>query len=246
MAWQTPKTDWGRPDGVRNTDLNRIEDNILYLYNSALHADHTVYVNINSGSDSSGNGTSSSPYKTITYALSSIPRNFNGYSVIISVAGGTYNEAVTISGFSPIVMITGTAGSNVVLQSLRVDGCCCSIGSLNVIANGAVYVTNGGKLIGDANITVSGYSLTVNYGGVVSINDLVVRNASSYAIEVNRGGYLYTSSISGTGNTSGIRCQSGGIVAYGASSIGVSSLMTFTSTGGRIYTGSQQSSLSDI
>lgn len=35
MAWQTPKTDWGAPDGVRNTDLNRIEGNAQYLYDGA-------------------------------------------------------------------------------------------------------------------------------------------------------------------------------------------------------------------
>lgn len=35
MAWQTPKTDWAAQDGVRNTDLNRIESNALELYNRA-------------------------------------------------------------------------------------------------------------------------------------------------------------------------------------------------------------------
>lgn len=32
MAWQTPKTDWEAQDGVRNTDLNRIEGNALDLH----------------------------------------------------------------------------------------------------------------------------------------------------------------------------------------------------------------------
>lgn len=32
MAWQAPKTDWEAQDGVRNTDLNRIEGNTLDLH----------------------------------------------------------------------------------------------------------------------------------------------------------------------------------------------------------------------
>lgn len=47
MAWQTPKTDWAAPDGVRNTDFNRIEGNALHLYDdmAALrkHVDDTLY-----------------------------------------------------------------------------------------------------------------------------------------------------------------------------------------------------------
>lgn len=31
MAWQTPKTDWAAADGVRDTDMNRIESNISEL-----------------------------------------------------------------------------------------------------------------------------------------------------------------------------------------------------------------------
>ena len=35
MAWQTPKTDWAAGDGVANGDLNRIEENIRMLSQSA-------------------------------------------------------------------------------------------------------------------------------------------------------------------------------------------------------------------
>lgn len=39
MAWLTPKTDWDLPDGVRNTDFNRIEGNILELHERANRTD---------------------------------------------------------------------------------------------------------------------------------------------------------------------------------------------------------------
>lgn len=34
MAWDTPKVDWGSPDGVGYADMNRIEANILYIKES--------------------------------------------------------------------------------------------------------------------------------------------------------------------------------------------------------------------
>jgi hypothetical protein len=33
MGWLEPETDWNTNDGIMNTDLNRIEGNIEYLYN---------------------------------------------------------------------------------------------------------------------------------------------------------------------------------------------------------------------
>lgn len=47
MAWQEPKINWTRADGVRDADLNRIEGNAQHLYSdvSALkqHIDDTLY-----------------------------------------------------------------------------------------------------------------------------------------------------------------------------------------------------------
>ena len=61
MAWQTPKTDWAAADGVRDSDFNRIESNILELYNtSAARANKTIYV-ATTGSDATGDGSSAAP-----------------------------------------------------------------------------------------------------------------------------------------------------------------------------------------
>ena len=42
MAWQVPKTDWAAADGVRDTDMNRIEENILKNsgFDTQCHAKH--------------------------------------------------------------------------------------------------------------------------------------------------------------------------------------------------------------
>lgn len=35
MAWQTPKTDWDTDDGIQDSDFNRIEGDLEYLYSLA-------------------------------------------------------------------------------------------------------------------------------------------------------------------------------------------------------------------
>ena len=60
MAWQTPKTDWKAEDGVRNTDLSRIESNTLALYNETVRESKIIYVS-KSCNDYTGTGTSSQP-----------------------------------------------------------------------------------------------------------------------------------------------------------------------------------------
>lgn len=72
---------------------------VTFLTNiKPLEADVTYYV-ATTGDDSTGNGTSVKPYKTIKYALSMIPRDLGGYAATIFLADGTYDESVIINGY---------------------------------------------------------------------------------------------------------------------------------------------------
>ncbi len=62
-----------------------------------LDADMLVYV-ATTGSNTSGDGTSSKPYKTIQYAINDLPKDLGGYSVSINVASGTYDETINVIG----------------------------------------------------------------------------------------------------------------------------------------------------
>jgi len=64
-----------------------------------LETDTSYYV-ATTGSDTTGDGSISSPYASITKALSVVPKDLGGYTVTINVADGTYNEDITISGFN--------------------------------------------------------------------------------------------------------------------------------------------------
>ena len=122
MAWQSPKTNWQPADGVRDTDFNRIEGNILELYTgSKVNNDITLYVR-ETGSDLIGDGTTAAPYRTITKALSVLPKNLNGKNVIIDIATGTYSESVVIKGYSNgTLVLSGAYGRTATINSLEVN-----------------------------------------------------------------------------------------------------------------------------
>jgi hypothetical protein len=73
----------------------------------------TVYVST-SGSNTTGDGTSTKPYATINRALQDLPKYLGGYTATINVAAGTYLDPVTISGFSGGTLKVGVGASQAV------------------------------------------------------------------------------------------------------------------------------------
>lgn len=92
-----------------------------------------IAVNVSStGSDTIGDGTYKKPYKTITKALSNIPRNLGGYIATINVADGTYDEQLNINGFyaGALVLQSGTPNkinSNCIIKSIHIYHCLAHI-----------------------------------------------------------------------------------------------------------------------
>jgi hypothetical protein len=66
----------GKPDSVTTGDIN-------------------LYVNGALGNDTTGNGTSAAPFKTITAAYARVPKNIN-HAVHIAIADGTYADFPTL------------------------------------------------------------------------------------------------------------------------------------------------------
>lgn len=242
MAWQTPKTDWSSEDGVRNSDLNRIEGNALELYNSyKVHADLTVYVNASTGNDT-GLGTSASPYKTITKALASIPSNIGNNVVEINIAAGTYEENVIIRGFNGLIKLY-TAGV-VNIGSLRVESCdVYQYGTQTnykrgiVLEYGATYTGQSLMYVSEAGAT----GITVRNGSrFILYNTATVSYTTSVAIEASGSSMIYISIVAGSTNTIGLRADTGSVIGYGSMNM-TATTQRISNTGGRIYTGSSLS-----
>lgn len=103
------KIAWRRTNPT--TDLTLLHDSVriavsaflaLILLCEFARADN-YYVNASTGSNSSGNGTQSTPWKTITYALNQI----SGSGHTLNVAAGTYNAA--LGETFPIMMNNGVS-----------------------------------------------------------------------------------------------------------------------------------------
>ena len=243
MAWQIPKTDWSAADGVRDSDFNRIEGNTLELRNTVkLWNDVSIYV-ATTGSDSVGNGSSSSPYKTITHALSMIPKNLDGRNVLLYVSTGTYTENVIIRGYSNgKIILTGTYGSTATIQTLEVDSSICEVRTLGLRAtSGGVTVNNGAVLLctGSVSAVDTARGLYVLNGSTCRVySQLTVNNAATAAVHAAGASRVYVLSLAGSDNVAAIIAEEGSIVSYGSTNITVNALTFISRTGGRITTGS--------
>lgn len=80
-----------------------------------------IYVST-TGSDTTGDGTSIKPFRTIQYAIDTIPKDLCGHTVRIYVANGTYSEVVNIIGFNngEFRLYSG-GGTEVLSDNCKVD-----------------------------------------------------------------------------------------------------------------------------
>lgn len=238
MAWQTPKTNWTGADGVRNTDLNRIEGNILELYNGVARADRTFYVTP-TGDDTTGDGTAAAPYKTIMKAIESIPTDFARKSIGLNIAAGTYDEDVILRGFDGVIKWYSAGVVNV--RSLLVEGCCVNQYGTQTNFKRGITLDFGASYTGQSLMYVSEstYSGIVVRNGsrFVLYNTATISNTTSAAIEVSGSSMLYISTVAGTNNSIGIRADTGSVAGYGVMNI-TANTQRISNTGGRIYTGS--------
>ena len=79
----------------------------------------TVYVSP-SGNDTTGKGTSASPYRTIQRAVNDIPKCLGGFHAAVDIAAGTYPERVTVSGFKGGRITLGVEGRAVTVNGITV------------------------------------------------------------------------------------------------------------------------------
>lgn len=210
MAWQTPKTNWGAADGVRDTDMNRIEENILELYNTeSAKAARTIYVSP-SGNDTTGTGASSAPYRTITKALSTLPKNLNGQQTLINLAAGSYPETVNIRDFfGGTLTINGNAGAVVNINGLDIRNCSVLLSAIAlVVGTGGIYI--GGPAVvyaASGSITVNGAAegVTLRYGAILEVTTtLTINNTTSRGLQVQYASTASVATLTGTGNSIGV------------------------------------------
>lgn len=187
-------------DANDNLVYDQLTSDLLYLFNIPattrvrLSANATYYV-ATTGNDTTGNGTSASPWLTIQHALNYVHENLdlNDYSVTVSVADGTYAGAVSLSG--PFV-----GGSTVILLGNTTTPTNCII---NVTSSAAIAMSYGADLqIEGFKVltTSSGSGLFASYGSVITLIGAMnfgSTNGDSH-IQAYNGGIVQASGISYT------------------------------------------------
>ena len=250
---QTNTYDMVRADAPTQvgTPINKaLLDNKAYT----LTANVTVYVNGSTGSDSTGNGSSSAPFATIQRAVNEIPKCLGGFTAVIDIAEGTYEGRVVIEGFQGGVLELGIAGRAVTVRGIQVVSSSTVkinvaeivrtanvVGTLLSVRNNS-YVLLGGRLAVDAlGAEISGVVVETNSAvSAVESTILIVRNCAYNAIYATGGSRLALAGIAGAGSGVGLRVDSGSVVSFATRSL-TATTDYITTNGGRIYTGAQSS-----
>ena len=243
VSGQTNTYDMVRADNpvVEGTPINKeFLDQKAYTLTKSV----TLYVST-SGNDTTGNGTSAAPYKTISKALSTIPKNLGGFSATVNIAAGNYDEVVTVNYFhggninfagTGTATIDGLSVSSsrvVVERKFTID----AVGATAInLVRGAILIANEAVVVNAAATGV--YAQT---GSVAIFNSgLGVDNCTSAAVRSGTGASIYVSALDGISNALGISVDSGALCSYATSTLSATTA-TRTTSGGRILSGSQAS-----
>lgn len=215
-----------------------------------LTGDVRVYVST-SGSDADGDGSSAAPFATIRAAINSLPKCLGGYTAVIDITAGTYNERINVTGFSGGRLVIGEAGRSVVVRGITVTN---SVGvTLNIsnvtwasgYAGTLVNITYGSHVVIESGMTIRcagseevGMGVTQGSRLVANNATVTVLNCARSAIRVNTGARAAFATITGSSNTDlGLVAELGGILSYTSTNL-TSTSGDVSRSGGRILTGS--------
>lgn len=208
----------------------------------ALQNHTTVYVATN-GDDTTGEGTSAQPYKTISKAISVIPKVLNGYTATINIAPGNYAEDVAVSRYGVGILLFETSGT-VNINSISIQEAYnvrFTTGTF-VFGNGnaqAIHIVGSNVYVYEAAtisvVGTTGIGLLTDFS-ILYVNGTVTLGSNSYGISIRAASSAFFSKINGGTATIGIAAQSGGDLSYASASY-TASTMQQTTNGGRIRTG---------
>ena len=223
-GWDAP-TD-GRYYWKHNGSWENVKTGIVY------------YVNASTGSDSNNGTSSTTPFKTITKAVSACRPVTAACKIYI--AAGSYSEDVTIQNANIILTSQGNVVLNgswlIVRAYVELNGSAFSFMNQLLIYNNSCVLDTG--LTSLVITTSSGSSLVVYASKFFVLSSVTIQNTSAYCVEVCYEAEVYLGTPVLYGNL-GIFAYNGGIVSCNSID-GTVTTQKITSNGGRIFIGSQK------
>lgn len=237
---------WERADSptVEGTPLNAENLNAMQE-GGGLSAAVTYYVS-STGSDTTGDGTESKPYATVTKALAVLPKNLNGFNATIYVASGTYNDSIEIRNFVGGTIILRGTGSSATFYNMEIVDSFVEILGLTLTfdrtgTNNVGLYLLGGRLrsYNDINLTTTSTAIKAEVGAQLFMGTATVQfSGAAYGALASQGAHCVFGTVAGTAYTV-LSAETGSIIAYNNLTATASVATSETSSGGRIYSGSQ-------
>jgi len=214
-----------------------------------------VYVS-QSGSDIDGEGTIDRPFKTIQKAIDALPKHLGGYTATITVGFGTYNERVSVVGFSGGKLVIGQPGDVFtingidIVESSFVETNIYQI-EYNLTGSKALFdVSGGSNVLIKSDMIIDGLAQSAT--GIRAIDNSSVAAEDNVTITINncagaanalKCSAISFSKLTGTSNTFGMMAYRGSIISYSSDTL-EKAWSNDANSGGLVLTGSNSTTLS--
>jgi hypothetical protein len=208
----------------------------------------TLFVST-TGSDITGDGTSEKPFKTIGYAINTLPRDLGGYNANINIATGTYDEDLFLVGIGQGGTLTLFLGGNVTVRSISIEYSNIIIRSSNdsvarTLTTKYVFISNSSSFNAYATISITTTGYLEDGSNKYSI--FIIRQSSAYlsgsttltgntgtGVAVANTSKAYFYSINGSGFTTGLDISTASHLTIYSNTISAT-LPTSIYTGGQL------------
>jgi hypothetical protein len=210
--------------------------------------DNTILYVATTGDDSTGDGTSEKPYKTIQRVLSILPKDLGNHRATIYLADGIYPDQISISAFyNGTLYIRPTAREDTLSDA-------CTIGNIYISQNLCHVHFNSVKVVGSgttseisisaarltrlASVKITNANLNINAISAFNMSEVVVTNCeiSNHANALySDNATVFITYCTGSGNNYVLNVSSGGRINHsGTIPSGIVSTMVQNS-GGAIF-----------
>ena len=214
-----------------------------------LTGDANIYVST-TGSDILGDGTQSNPFKTIQFAINTLPKDFGGYFATLNISPGTYVEDIIVSGFTGTLQFTllgNVATGSITIGNARLL-CTASaiytltIRYLNVVATGrfdsfsSVAITTTDYVAGQPGIGNKS-SIVANRGDIYISGPITLTGNTDIGISASAISRIYFSTVSGTGFNIGAIVGTGSVITCGTpNGMSISAITPILRNGAGVFT----------
>jgi hypothetical protein len=149
---------------------------------SELLSVNVIYYIDPTGDDSTGDGSSGSPWATVQHALDQIPKNLGSFTATVLLNDGSYTESFSITSFhSGIITISSTSGNRTLVSivgNITIQNCTALIQVINLSiyesSNIAINIFDSTSIsVGNLRLTGATYGINMAGNGCLTVANVI-------------------------------------------------------------------------